>query len=102
MALTLTLTLIGGVFQKLNGYITDKEAAYAIREFEKRNLSHVIAQIFLHDDDADVGGNTRIATEWLRAEAPGYPPQVNTFPDSGPETLYQNRHFVFSPEDGGT
>jgi hypothetical protein len=75
----------GGVFQNApsSHYITDRETAYAVGEFERLNLSHLISQIFLHDDDADVGGNTAAAADWLRLNAKSYPPQVNTFPDSG-------------------
>ena len=37
--------------------------------------------------------------EWLRENAPHITPQTNTFPDSGPESLYMSRQFIFAPEE---
>ena len=35
-------------------YLTAPEVAWIVGEMDKRNLTQHLAQIFLHDDDADV------------------------------------------------
>jgi len=83
-----------------NHYISDREVEWLVTELRRRNISsNEIAMVFLHDDDASVRGNTAHATDWLRTKANEFAPQVNTFPDSGPETLLHNRQFVFAPEE---
>ena len=92
----------GGITESakgVQGYPTAREVEWAVRQWEKRNLSHVIAQFFLHDDDAAASGAVQAAVEWLRANAAHITPQTNTFPDSGPESLYMTRQFIFAPEE---
>ena len=81
------------------GYTTAPEVAWVVRELEKRNLTSTVAQFFLHDDDASASGAVADAVAWLRTNAPHITPQTNTFPDSGPETLYTSRQFIYSPEE---
>ena len=56
-------------------------------------------QVFLHDDDSYITAETAAAADYLREHAPHITPLVNTFPDSGPETMYQSRVPYFSPEE---
>ena len=32
------------------------EIAWVVKELARRNLTHIVAQYFLHDDDADTSG----------------------------------------------
>ena len=81
------------------GYPTTPEIAWVVAELARRNLSHVVAQYFLHDDDADTSGAVEANVRWLKAHAPHITPQTNPFPDANPEMLYQTRQFVFAPEE---
>ena len=78
--------------------LTTPEVAWVVRELEARNLSHVIAQIFFHDDEIGDSAATANSVRWLRENAPYITPQVNTFSDAAPESLYQDGQFLFSPE----
>ena len=70
-----------------------------MNELRKRNLTDTVAQYFLHDDDAAASGAVEDSVRWLKAHAPQITPQTNTFPDSGPESLYRTRQFIYSPEE---
>ena len=54
------------------------EVAWVVNELERRNLSHVVAQYFLHDDDAAASGAVEDSVRWLRENAPHITPQTNT------------------------
>ena len=87
----------GGVTESMpGGYPTALEVEWIVRELEKRNLTSTVAQYFLHDDDAQASGAVEDAVRWLHDNAPHITPQTNTFPDSGPETLYRTRQVVRS------
>merc|ERR550514_1007465 len=77
-----------GTTPQTRHYITTPEVAWVVEELEKRNLTQHVSQFFLHDDMADVVGNTADTVAWMRKHTPHITPQANTFPDSGPETLY--------------
>lgn len=90
----------GGVTQSgPSRYPTAPEVRWVVRELEKRNATRTVAQFFLHDDDAYAQESVQDAVRWLHDNAPHITPQTNTFPDSGPETLYTSRQFIYSPEE---
>lgn len=80
----------GGVTENgPGGYLSAPEVAWAVRELQRRNLSHTIHQVFLHDDDSAPSQAVTDSVTWLRENAPHITPITNTFPDSGgPEGLY--------------
>ena len=78
--------------------LTTPEVTWVVRELELRNLSHVIAQIFFHDDEIGDSAATANSVRWLRENAPWITPQVNTFSDAAPESLYKDGQFLFAPE----
>eukprot|EP01045_Picozoa_sp_COSAG04_P020411 COSAG04_NODE_2087_length_4828_cov_15.357418_3_plen_362_part_00 len=53
---------------------------------------------FFHDDEIGDSQSTADGVRWLRENAPEIVPGVNTFSDSGPETLYRDGQFIYSPE----
>ena len=53
---------------------------------------------FFHDDEIGDSQSTADGVRWLRENAPEIVPGVNTFSDSGPETLYRDGQFLFAPE----
>lgn len=90
----------GGVTESTpGGYPTAKEVEWVVNELRRRNLTDTVAQYFLHDDDAAASGAVEDSVRWLNANAPQITPQTNTFPDSGPESLYRTRQFIYSPEE---
>jgi hypothetical protein len=90
----------GGVTEsEPGGYPTATEVAWVVTELRKRNLTHTVAQYFLHDDDATASGAVAAAVQWLKENAPEIVPQTNTFPDSGPSMLYRTRQPVFAAEE---
>lgn len=91
----------GGVTESVpGGYLTAPEIAWAVRELQRRNLSDMIHQVFLHDDDAAPSQAVTDSVAWLRENVPRITPITNTFPDSGgPEGLYAGRQYIFSPEE---
>lgn len=84
---------------RYSSYLTAPEVQWIVEELTRRNLSRHVAQIFLHDDDSDVTQETADVVDYLLKNAPHITPLVNTFPDSGPETLYHSRIPYFSPEE---
>ena len=90
----------GGVTETMpGGYPTAKEVEWVVHELARRNLTDTVAQYFLHDDDAAASGAVEDSVRWLHENAPHITPQTNTFPDSGPESLYRTRQFIYSPEE---
>ena len=91
----------GGVTESgPGGYLTAPEVAWAVQELQRRNLSDMIHQVFLHDDDTAPSQAVTDSVTWLRENAPTITPITNTFPDSGgPEGLYAGRQYIFSPEE---
>ena len=82
-----------------SAYPTAPEVAWVVDQLVRRNLSHVVAQYFLHDDDAAASGAVAAAVEYLKHHAPHIVPQTNTFPDSGPSVLYRTRQPIFAAEE---
>ena len=72
--------------------------AWATRELERRNLSHVVVSYALHDDEVTNSQAVGDAAEWLRLNAPSIIPQTNTGAQ-GPDTLYTTRQPWLIPED---
>ena len=78
--------------------LTTPEVRWVVRELERRNLSHIVAQIFFHDDEIGDSAATANSVRWLREHHPTITPQANTFSDSAPESLYRDGQFLFAPE----
>ena len=91
----------GGVTESAQpgGYPTAPEVEWVVSQLRDKNLSHVVAQYFLHDDDAAASGAVARSVQWLHDHAPEIMPQTNTFPDSGPSALYRTRQPIFAAEE---
>jgi len=73
---------------------TEPETAWVARKLQERNLTHVVAQFFFHDDEIGDSAATADAVRWLREHAPSIVPQTNTFSDAAPESLYQDGQMI--------
>ena len=62
----------------------------------ERNLTHIVASYFLHDDVVTVNQATANDVAWLRDNAPDIVPQVNS---GSAATLYASRQHIMSPEE---
>ncbi len=93
---------MGGVTDQTNfsrpGYPTAPEVAWVVRQLEQRNLSHIVAQYFLHDDVVSNNEAINDAVDWLRANKPSIVAQTNCG-NQGYDTLYQDRQPTFVPEE---
>ena len=78
------------------GAVSATELAWVVRQLRRRNLTHVVASYFLHDDVVTVNQATMDAVAWLRHNAPDIVPQVNS---GSATTLYASRQHILSPEE---
>ena len=78
------------------GYLTAKEVQWVVGEFARRNSSHALHSIFLHDDVTVAQQSLLDTTKWLRAHAPRVLPLTN---GGIMQSLYQTSLPVWSPEE---
>ena len=81
-------------------YPSAPEIKYIIEQLDAHNVSSRVAAFFLHDDDAWVDADTAAEAKFLASRIPAnIAPFVNTFPDTGPATLYESGQYIFAPEE---
>lgn len=94
--------VVGGVTDQINfsrpAYPTTPEVAWVVKQLEGRNLSHIVAQFFLHDDVVTNNQAINDAVNWLKVNKPSIVAQTNCG-NQGYDTLYQDRQPLFVPEE---
>jgi hypothetical protein len=78
------------------GAVSSTELAWVVGQLRERNLTHIVASYFLHDDVVTVDQATIDAVAWLRDNARDIVPQVNS---GSAATLYASRQHILSPEE---
>eukprot|EP01043_Picozoa_sp_COSAG02_P054718 COSAG02_NODE_6240_length_3706_cov_2.443027_1_plen_1151_part_00 len=94
----------GGVTKRVqrtgSSLLSAPELGWIKQQLDAHNLTHVIAGMFLHDDDFTMTADTTHEVAFLHKHWPGAPGLTNGgTTDTGAAALYRSRQFVLSPEE---